>query len=56
MDQIDSQQLNKLLYLLEKNNIKISWILNICKINVLTDLNTKQYNFLLLLIEFLRNK
>lgn len=51
MEKIDNQQLNKLIATIEKYGIRNEWVLNICNIDKLSDLNIRQYNFLLLLIQ-----
>ena len=48
---INGEELNNLIKIMQKENIQLNWILKICKINSLVDLNVVQYNYLLAIIK-----
>lgn len=48
---ISVDQLENLYKVLEQEQIKINWLLNALEINRLSDINVRQYNFILLIIK-----
>lgn len=48
---ITGEELNKLINIMQEQNILQEWILKLCKIKSLIDLNVIQYNYLLAIIK-----
>lgn len=48
---ITGEELNNLINIMQEKNILQEWILKICKIKSLLDLNIIQYNYLLMIIK-----
>lgn len=48
---ITGEELNNLVNIMQEKNILQEWILKLCKIRSLIDLNVIQYNYLLMIIK-----
>lgn len=51
MEYIDNEKLERLNKVINDNNIQIEWIKKIFNVNDLQDVNVWQYNYLLLVIQ-----
>lgn len=51
MDYIDNEKLEKLITVLNEYGIQLEWVKKLFNVNTLQDINVWQYNYLLMIIQ-----
>ena len=56
MEKIDREQLLNLMKIIDKYQLLIDWVKGLCQVEYLEEITVVQYNFLLVIIQYVVNR